>query len=113
MQRGGAGGHCGEKLFPSAAKGVQLILGLGHKVRFSGQVQNGDFAPAIAYTGKQPTEYAALPLTLYSQGQDTLQPYASVSALLEHYYAEKNTLTRIRQKSADLRRIVQTALGAL
>ena len=33
-----------------------------------------------------------------------------MSALLEHYYAEKNTLTRIRQKSADLRRIVQTAL---
>ena len=36
--------------------------------------------------------------------------YESISALLEHYYAEKNTLTRIRQKSADLRRIVQTAL---
>ena len=30
--------------------------------------------------------------------------------MLEHYYAEKNTLTRIRQKSTDLRRIVQTAL---
>ena len=33
-----------------------------------------------------------------------------MSALLEHFYAEKNTLTRIRQKSSDLRRIVQTAL---
>ena len=33
-----------------------------------------------------------------------------ISLLLEHYYAEKNTLTRIRQKSSDLRRIVQTAL---
>ena len=33
-----------------------------------------------------------------------------MSALLENYYAEKNTLTRIRQKSSDLRRIVQTAL---
>ncbi len=74
------------------------------------QVQNGDFAPAIAYTGKQPTEYAALPLTLYSQGQDSLKPCASISALLEQYYAEKNTLTRIRQRSADLRRVVQTAL---
>ena len=30
--------------------------------------------------------------------------------MLEHYYEEKNTLTRIRQKSADLRKIVQTAL---
>ena len=34
----------------------------------------------------------------------------SVSALLESYYAEKNEVTRIRQKSADLRKIVQTAL---
>ena len=74
------------------------------------QVRDGLFTPAIAYTGRQPVEYAALPLTLYSQGQDTLQPYSSISALLEHYYAEKNTLTRIRQKSVDLRRIVQTAL---
>ena len=73
-------------------------------------VQRGDFSPAIAYTGRQPAEYAALPLTLYGQGEDTLQPCASISALLEHYYAEKNTLTRIRQKSVDLRRIVQTAL---
>ena len=30
--------------------------------------------------------------------------------MLEAYYAAKNTITRIRQKSADLRRIVQTAL---
>lgn len=74
------------------------------------QVQNGDFSPAIAYTGRQPIEYAALPLTLYRGGEDALRPCGSISALLEQYYAEKNTLTRIRQKSVDLRRIVQTAL---
>lgn len=74
------------------------------------QVQSGIFAPAIAYTGRQPVEYAALPLTLYSKGEDSLRPCESISALLEQYYAEKNTLTRIRQKSVDLRRIVQTAL---
>lgn len=45
-----------------------------------------------------------------SRQKDYTVSYASMSALLEHYYAEKNTLTRIRQKSADLRRIVQTAL---
>lgn len=74
------------------------------------QVQRGDFSPAIAYIGRQPAEYAALPLTLYSGGEDSLRPCPSISALLEQYYAEKNTLTRIRQRSADLRRIVQTAL---
>ncbi|GFH96084.1 putative protein YloA [Lachnospiraceae bacterium] len=78
--------------------------------RMMDQVQSGSFAPAIAYTGRQPAEYAALPLTLYTNGEDSLRPCSSISALLEQYYAEKNTLTRIRQKSVDLRRIVQTAL---
>ena len=36
--------------------------------------------------------------------------FDSVSQMLETYYATKNTLTRIHQKSSDLRRIVQTAL---
>jgi predicted ribosome quality control (RQC) complex YloA/Tae2 family protein len=34
----------------------------------------------------------------------------SVSSMLERYYAQRNSISRIRQKSADLRRIVQTAL---
>ena len=33
-----------------------------------------------------------------------------VSSMLETYYASRDTLNRIRQKSSDLRRIVQTAL---
>ncbi len=41
---------------------------------------------------------------------DTCVTFSSMSALLERYYAEKNKLTRIRQKSSDLRRIVQNAL---
>lgn len=68
-----------------------------------------NFEPCIAYDGKKPVEFAAIPLTLYADGQG-LVPCDSMSALLETYYAEKNALTRIHQKSADLRRIVQTAL---
>lgn len=90
------------------------------------QITAAQFAPCIAYTGRQPVEFAAIPLTMYAghtpesasapsgaqteaQG-DRLVSFPSMSALLETYYAEKNTLTRIRQKSSDLRRIVQTAL---
>ncbi|MCD7842607.1 MAG: NFACT family protein [Lachnospiraceae bacterium] len=36
--------------------------------------------------------------------------FASPSEMLEQYYAMKNTVTRIRQKSSDLRRITTTAL---
>lgn len=73
-------------------------------------IKEGSFAPNIAYTGSQPVEFAALPLTMYTSGTDRIVPYDTMSTLLESYYAEKNTLTRIRQKSSDLRRIVQTAL---
>ena len=77
------------------------------------------FYPNIAYVKNRPVEFSALPLTMYgtqppgdaeAAPEEYTVPYASMSALLEHYYAEKNTLTRIRQKSSDLRRIVQTAL---
>ncbi len=74
------------------------------------QVKEGNFAPHIAYTNNQPTEFSAFPLTMYTGGNDHIVSYPSMSLLLEKYYAEKNTLTRIRQKSADLRRIVTTAL---
>lgn len=64
--------------------------------------------PAIYYDGKIPVEFSCLPLTVYNHCRK--ETFSSVSSLLERYYAEKNMLTRIRQKSTDLRRIVQTAL---
>ena len=72
------------------------------------QIASGDFQPNIIYEKKTPIEFAALPLTLYAD-KDAVS-FDSVSEVLEHYYEENNTLTRIRQKSADLRKIVQTAL---
>lgn len=72
------------------------------------QIKNGIFSPAIVYENGVPVEYAPLPLSMYEA--DSTKNYASISELLEQFYAEKNTITRIRQKSSDLRRIVQTAL---
>ncbi|MCD8363371.1 MAG: NFACT family protein [Lachnospiraceae bacterium] len=66
------------------------------------------FSPSIYYDGKNPVEFSCLPLTLYAESRR--ESYPSASLMLEHYYAEKNTLSRIRQRSTDLRRIVQTAL---
>lgn len=71
-------------------------------------IRTGNFAPNIVYEQGIPVEFAALPLTIY-QG-DERKDYDSVSTLLEEYYAQKNAVTRIRQKSVDLRKIVQTAL---
>lgn len=78
--------------------------------RMVNAVREERFSPNIAYTGRKPVEFSALPLTMFTGDGDSRVSYSSMSELLEHYYAEKNTLTRIRQKSSDLRRIVQTAL---
>lgn len=74
------------------------------------QLENSSI-PNIAYKDTKPLEFASFPLTMYQQadGEHTI-PYASISNLLEDYYAEKNNITRIKQKSSDLRRVVQTAL---
>lgn len=66
------------------------------------------FDPAIIYRDGEPVEFSCLPLTCY--GGLKIQFFDSMSALLETYYSQKNTITRIRQKSSDLRRIVNTSL---
>lgn len=71
-------------------------------------VKENRFSPAIYYDGKEPREFSALTLTHFSGY--TRREFSSISEVLETYYASKNTITRIRQKSADLRHIVQTAL---
>ncbi|MDY4069329.1 MAG: NFACT RNA binding domain-containing protein [Lachnospiraceae bacterium] len=72
------------------------------------QIKSGVFSPNMVYENHSPSEYACIPLTMYTQDETT--PFDSPSDLLHKFYAEKNTITRIRQKSSDLRRIVQTAL---
>ena len=72
------------------------------------EVQDEQFSPVIFYHSREPIEFSALPLTLYSEEPSEILP--SISMVLEKYYAQKNIMTRIRQKSSDLRRIVQTAL---
>lgn len=73
-------------------------------------IKEGSFAPVVAYSGKKIKEYAAFPLTMYQDGEDHLTSYPTMSELLEFFYAEKNAQTRIHQKSADLRHVVQTIL---
>ncbi len=82
---------------------------LGHQLkRLLDDVKEEQFAPQIILKGKEPVEFASISLTMYEDLQS--QTFDSISNLLETYYASKNIITRIRQKSVDLRKIVQTAL---
>ena len=76
--------------------------------RYLEPLTKGAYEPSIYYDGKTPVEFSCLPLSIYDNCRREVYP--TISEVLETYYAEKNALTRIRQKSTDLRRIVQTAL---
>lgn len=69
-------------------------------------VAAGTFCPNIAYVKDEPYEFSSIAMELF----DNCVAYDSVSALLQDFYAKKSVVTRIRQKSSDLRRIVTTAL---
>ena len=77
--------------------------------RLMDQIKEGDFSPNIVYRGEEPVEYGVFAFQQYGPEYHSVE-FDSVSEMLETYYATKNTLTRIHQKSSDLRRIVQTAL---
>lgn len=75
---------------------------------FMDDVRSGSFSPQIIYQDKTPVEYSALDMTMYSDCEKLSKD--SISQILETYYAERNIVSRIRQRSVDLRKIVQTAL---
>lgn len=77
--------------------------------RMMEDVKEGNFTPNIIYRGEEPVEYGVFLFQQYGPEYHSVA-FDSVSSMLETYYASKNILTRIRQKSADLRKIVQTAL---
>ena len=86
------------------------ILHLYHTfLRMMEDVTACRFQPNIIYRDDEPVEYAVFPLTQFGPEYHTVF-FESVSEMLETYYASRDQITRIRQKSSDLRRIVQTAL---
>ena len=77
-------------------------------VRLRDDIADHKFVPNIVYEGKVPLEFASFPLTIYRNM--ICREFESISQVLDSFYAERETITRIRQKSADLRHILQTAL---
>lgn len=91
----------------SEAELLHLFRTLTH---MTDAVKEGAFAPNIICHRDEPVEFAALPLTCYDSSEYTAISYGSVSELLETYYSTRSVISRIKQKSVDLRKIVQTAL---
>ncbi|MCM1082296.1 MAG: NFACT family protein [Clostridium sp.] len=79
----------------------------------------GDYFPCIAYRGYEPQEFSVIKLTMYGEvkAEDALQPegdhlkaFGEISTVIEEFYREKSVVTRIKQRSTDLRKIVSNAI---
>lgn len=68
---------------------------------------NKDFTPNIIYNGKEPVEFSCFLLSCYKDLEAVKSD--SISSVLETFYSSKNTVSRIRQKSTDLRKIISNA----
>ena len=94
---------------PVAAYSHDELLHLGSNFTWMMEdIKNNRFTPNIVRDGNEPKEFSSIELTQYSDL--TVTKYETISEVLELYYSERNTYTRIRQKSADLRKHVNTLL---
>lgn len=102
-------------------------LSMAHRERlyeeFCGMIQDireARYAPCIAYEGYEPKEFSALQLSIYGMPGDSrrmpdrdisgLKLFSSMSAVIEEYYSGKSIVTRMKQRSVDLRKIVANAI---
>lgn len=73
-------------------------------------IKEGRFAPILIKKKNEPIAFSPVPLTMYGGEDYEITEFESVSALLQTFYSDKNAVTRIRQRSADLRRVLSSAL---
>lgn len=74
-------------------------------------IKNAEFNPVIIYKEEVPAEFSSVPLKMYtSDNSYSIKKCESISKMLFDYYATKEILSRIHQKSSDLRKITSTAL---
>ncbi|MBQ7433771.1 MAG: NFACT family protein [Lachnospiraceae bacterium] len=76
--------------------------------RLLDDVRENQFQPNIVFEGENPVEFSALFLDLYGEEQTVC--YDTISEVLANYYTVRNQLSRIRQKTAELRKVTQTHL---
>lgn len=71
-------------------------------------VKNKKFTPNILFRENEPVEFSSIEITGYTDCRR--EHFDSISTILQEYYAVRNTISRIRQRSVDLRKIVSTII---
>lgn len=79
--------------------------------RFIDNIRLHNYTPNILYKNNEPLEFSSIPLTSYSGTNIIVKHFDNISDVLETYYSQKSIITRIHQKSTDLRKIINNALS--
>ena len=72
------------------------------------RIREGNYAPTMVFDGKDAVEYAFCPLTHYTAPAET-RPYQTASEMLDDYFATRDKESRIRQRAADVLRLLTHA----
>lgn len=100
-----------EKNSTAELSGMEKLHLYRNFTRIMEQVKEASFKPYIIYKENEPVEFSCVPLSMYSDDSSyQIKPCESISQMLYSYYSAKEAVSRIRQKSYDLRKITNTAL---
>ena len=72
------------------------------------RIKEGNYAPTMVFDGQNAVEYAFCPLTQYQSPVET-RPFESASAMLDAYFETRDKESRIRQRAADVLRLLTNA----
>lgn len=73
-------------------------------------ISSHNFSPNIVYRKEEALEFSSVELFSYNSEEYKKESYDSVSKMLYDFYSSREAFVLSRQKSSDLRRIVNTAL---
>ncbi|MDR0949256.1 MAG: NFACT family protein [Lachnospiraceae bacterium] len=77
--------------------------------RLKERVEKGEYTPQIVFDqSMEPKEYAVVQLLMFSSEEYQTKQYDDISILLDDYYEQRRAFASIRQKSADIRHLVQS-----
>lgn len=72
------------------------------------RIREGNYAPSMVFDGKDAVEYAFCPLTQYKAPLE-VKSYDAASAMLDAYFETRDKESRIRQRAADVLRLLTHA----
>lgn len=96
---------------PSTSLGELEYTHLFHTIQnLLEDINNHNFTPNIIYKGEEAIEFSSINLYSYEGKEYKRESFDSVSKMLYDFYSSREAFVLNRQKSSDLRRIVNTAL---